>query len=314
MHEEKGHPPAPPASTAPVTPGHDPLEVIMAKGELPAAKTEKTPAKPAPPDLAAAALAAAKLAQPESKPTAPQPGAGAMLAADVLAAPNASPRREWVWRALLVVNFAVLAAVLALPAKAPTSGAAAPPAEPPRAARNLGFAIKEQAFYLRALELAGAGKFDDAIAVLDGYLKANPHLVEVEQRLILHALAMFCVRVGRTDDARRYEAAMDQLRVGAQLPHDLLDLASKAEAEGRGADMRRYYARFLLQQEQIPPSLRARIAQAHLKLGDGYRLEAERGAERERERERAAEQAPDQKDAAPRGKPDAPKQEKGGHR
>jgi hypothetical protein len=85
--------------------------------------------------------------------------------------------------------------------------------------------------------------------------------------------------------------------------------------------MRRYYARFLLQQKQVPPSLRAKIAEAYLKLGDGYRVEAEQGAEREAASQRAAAgQAPKPSEKAKSGakgnaadKPD-PEQQPGGHK
>ena len=311
MHEEKGHKPAEPATAPPES-----LEAIMAAGDVPkkgdpnrgdpnrgdTAKGDPAPApevgKPKPPDLSANALAAAKAAQ--------EPIAVHQAGGDTPVAPPpsaTSPRREWVWRGALLLNVAVLAAVIALPSQ-PQVAVEAPSAVTARQIkpeRRIAFALSEQTFYLRALELAGEGKFDDAIAVLDGYLKANPDLVEVEQRLIYHAMAMFAVRVGRADDASRYEAAMDRLRVGAQLPQDLLDLAKVAEAEGRGADMRRHYARFLLQHKQVPPTLQARIAEAYLKLGDGYRVEAEQGAQRE-----AVKKAADDAEAAKQSSGDKP--------
>jgi len=276
MHDEPGPIPAaaPPAAT-------DPIESMMAAGDLPA----RRPAK----DLAAAALDAARAERGEAPPP----------AAQAPVRPAAAPAsREWLLRGLLVLNLALIGGVVALPIgnpsgkseAAPAGETAHPPA--PAGAPEPGFAVGTQGLYLRALEVAAEGKFDEAIAVLQQHLAANPNLGEVEQRLVYHALAMFAVRAGRSDEATRYEAAMDRLRIGAQLPQDLLDLARRAEAEGRGADMRRYYARFLLQQRQVPPSLRDRIAEAYLKLGDGYRLEAERGAEAEAAQRRAAEAVP----------------------
>ena len=53
--------------------------------------------------------------------------------------------------------------------------------------------------------------------------------------------------------------------------------------------MRRYYARFLLQQSQIRIDMRDVIAEAYLRIGDSYRLDAEAGekvqAERDTERQ-----------------------------
>ncbi|MEZ5966906.1 MAG: hypothetical protein R3F56_23905 [Planctomycetota bacterium] len=303
MHEEKGHPPAASAQAP-----SDPIESMMAAGEKPTQRGAR--------DLAEEARAAARAAlqpDPEAAPAPPRPQTE----------PGAI-RREWLLRGLLVLNLALIGGVVALPigkapvepAASPASGHGAAPAtghaaEAPR--RSLGFAVGEQGLYLRALEMAGQGKFDDAIATLEGHLRANPYMGEVEQRLVYHALAMFAVRAGRNEEASRYEAAMDRLRIGAQLPQDLLDLARQAEAEGRGADMRRYYARFLLQQRQVPPSLRDKIAEAYLKLGDGYRIEAEHGAERQAASKRAAE-AQGVPPAGDDGKAPAPDGNPGGHK
>lgn len=293
MHEEKGHPPATPAQAP-----SDPIESMMSAGELPAK------GRAAPRDLKAEALAAARGDQTPSPSPRPEPAVA--VAPTATGRQTAAIRREWMLRGLLAVNLALVGAVLALPiGRQPVSEPTAPhssnPSNTDPAAssppRSLGFAIGEQSLYLRSLELASAGKFDDAIGVLEGHLQSNPFMGEVEQRLVYHALAMFAVRAGRNEDASRYEAAMDRLRIGAQLPQDLLNLARQAEAEGRGADMRRYYARFLLQQKQVPPSLRDRIAEAYLKLGDGYRVEAESGAKREAASKRAADAPPDTRSA-----------------
>ena len=58
--------------------------------------------------------------------------------------------------------------------------------------------------------------------------------------------------------------------------------ARRAEAEGNGEEMRRLYARFLLQQKQIPPALQQVVVEAYLKLGDSYRLEAQAATEKAR--------------------------------
>lgn len=290
MHEEKGQPPAESQAT-------DPIESMMASGEMPSSGRARAR------DLGADALAAARAAQ--APPAAASPSAAPRGAA----APGAPARREWFVRALLALNLALVGAVLALPLgrRAEPEGSAPPAQEPrtePAPTKPQTFSMGEQSLYLRGLELAANGQFDDAIGLLEAHLKANPYMGEVEQRLVYHALAMFAVRAGRGDDANRYEAAMDKLRVGAQLPQDLLDLARQAEADGRGGDMRRYYARFLLQQKQVPPSLRDRIAEAYLKLGDGYRIEAERGAEREAARKRS--EAPDVAPPSAAGSPSEP--------
>lgn len=319
-HDPPHQDPAKPAAQAT---GAGPLESLMAEGKKPEAQPAKGDAKP---DLAAQALAAAQEAQGHA---APDHGHGHAAAhGSATAPPHAAPpsittksaqakRREWVLRLLLVLNLALIGVTLGLPMR---SGSPAKPKDDHGASggehgepakRKSAFAVTDQTLYLRALELAAESKFDDAIAVLEGYLKANPDLADFEQRLTLQAMATFALRAGRPNDATRFEAAIDRLRVGTQLPQDLLDLAKQAETDGRGGDMRRYYARFLLMQKQVPPSLRERIAEAYLKLGDGYRVEAEHGARTEAERKRAAEggadpantspgqSAPDKKDEAP---------------
>ena len=293
-HEPPHQDPAKPTAQAS---GAGPLESLMAEGKKPDAQPLKSDAKP---DLAAQALAAAQAAQGHAEPS--HGHAAEPVATHTHAAPPAvttksaqAKRREWVLRLLLVLNLALIGVTLGLPMR---SSAPAKPKDDhggsggdhgAAATRKSAFAVTDQTLYLRALELAAEGKFDDAIAVLEGYLKANPDLADFEQRLTLQAMATFALRAGRPNDATRFEAAIDRLRVGTQLPQDLLDLAKQAETDGRGGDMRRYYARFLLMQKQVPPSLRERIAEAYLKLGDGYRVEAEQGARTEAERKRAAE-------------------------
>jgi hypothetical protein len=261
-----------------------PLEGLMAAGDVPRDRPQPGPAR----DVEAEALAAARALVDRAVEAAaagpPAPGAA---------------RREWILRALLVLNLALLGAMLALPTSAPPARpaaptepereTAAPPAPQTSPPRLRGLNLEDQPRYVRALELAGKGEYDAAIRTLEEYVAENPHMAEVEQRLALQAMAMFAVRAGRVDEATKFERRIDALRTQAHLPEDLLQAARLAEAEGRGADMRRYYARFLLQQRQVPPSLRAQIAEAYLKLGDGYRIEAEKGAERAaaEERERA---------------------------
>jgi tetratricopeptide (TPR) repeat protein len=304
QHDHEPPHPDPAKPTAAQTTGGGPLESLMAGGKKPEAQPHKGDGKP---DLAAQALAAAQAAQGHATSHGPDHGQSAEpTATHAHAAPPPlttksaqAKRREWVLRLLLVLNLALIGVTLGLPMR---SGAPAKPKDEHGASgtehgeptkRKSAFAVTDQTLYLRALELAAESKFDDAIAVLEGYLKANPDLADFEQRLTLQAMATFALRAGRPNDATRFEAAIDRLRVGTQLPQDLLDLAKQAETDGRGGDMRRYYARFLLMQKQVPPSLRERIAEAYLKLGDGYRVEAEHGARTEAERKRAVESGAD---------------------
>ena len=51
--------------------------------------------------------------------------------------------------------------------------------------------------------------------------------------------------------------------------------AQQAADNGNLAEMRSAYARFLLQMKQASPALRKARAEAFLRLGDSYRLEAD---------------------------------------
>ena len=194
----------------------------------------------------------------------------------------ASPRHRWVLRGLLLVNLAMMGVVLALPnGRAP---APAPEREPPPAKadpllsppRQLG-GLPTSKYWSEALESAGKGDLPQAILLLERYLELSPEITDVERRLVYNQIAFYLAKDGRTDEALEYERRSSQLMSRSHLPDDLLQNAHRAEQEGKLQEMRSAYARFLLQQKQIPPSLRKHIAEAYLKLGDSYRLEAEAG-------------------------------------
>jgi tetratricopeptide (TPR) repeat protein len=132
------------------------------------------------------------------------------------------------------------------------------------------------------------GDYARAVELFEAYLKAHPNLQPFQQRIVYGSL-VYCLRkLGRRNEAQAYDTRMDSLREIASLPEDLLDSARRAERAGRGVDMRRYYARFLLQQNQVGPAMRMRsvIAEAYMKIGDSYRIDAETGAEKSEEAER----------------------------
>jgi hypothetical protein len=61
---------------------------------------------------------------------------------------------------------------------------------------------------------------------------------------------------------------------------------AKAAAANRDQEaLRRVWARFLLQQRQIPSWLYQHVAQAYLELGDSYRRDADAAAEQARLRD-----------------------------
>lgn len=126
-----------------------------------------------------------------------------------------------------------------------------------------------------AVRAAGEGDYARAVVLLEQHLTTTHPMTDVEKRLIYNQLALYLVRDGRMSEAQEYERRSSQLMSRSYLPEDLLASAHKAAESGQLSQMRKAYARFLLQQKQIPPSLRKHIAEAYLRLGDSYRLEAD---------------------------------------
>jgi hypothetical protein len=194
---------------------------------------------------------------------------------------RASPARaHWALRALLIVNLALMGIVLALPSGSQPEehepehrDAADPFLLPPR---TLG-GMPSGKYWDAAVQSAGKGDLAQAVKLLEQYLQVAPAITDVERRLVYNQIAYYLAKDGRTAQALEYERRSSQLMSRSHLPEDLLQSAHRAAAEGKVAEMRAAYARFLLQQKQIPPSLRKHVAEAYLRLGDSYRMEAEAG-------------------------------------
>jgi hypothetical protein len=122
------------------------------------------------------------------------------------------------------------------------------------------------------------GDWIGAIGLFEGYLRAHPELRAFQLQMVYQSLAYCSERIGRRADTVTYRAKIQELVRATSLPEDLWKSAQLAEADGRGLDMRRFYARFLLQQDQLGPQWadQGRIAEAYLKIGDSYRIDAER--------------------------------------
>lgn len=232
----------------------------------------------------------------------PRPQSPRDVAADEAAgAPRAEARApgriDRALQILLACNLALIAVMLAMPG----SGERAPAAEPARelkiddaprpdpfatAPRKIG-ALPADQLWEAAVRRAGEGEYGEAAELLERYLATAKSLTDVERRLIYNQLAFYLVKDGRLEEAQSYERKSNQIMTRSYLPEDLLRSAHHASEQGQMDDMRASYARFLLQQKQIPPSLRKFVAEAYLKLGDSYRLEAEQGRAREQEQDRA---------------------------
>ncbi|MEE9125646.1 MAG: hypothetical protein V3U11_00755, partial [Planctomycetota bacterium] len=139
--------------------------------------------------------------------------------------------------------------------------------------------------YEEATLVARQGDYPRAVKLLKQLLKTTPDMSGVALRLVYTQLAYNLLRDGRRQEAEQYADRIDRMRVQTTLPEDLARAAQRAERDGRGGDMRRYYARFLLQQNQIRPDMRDIISEAYLKIDDSYRLEADAGEKAQAARE-----------------------------
>jgi hypothetical protein len=244
-------------------------------------------------DLDAEALAAAEAALQQGQAAAAQ---AAAALAEASPRPWLTPaRRRTVLRAVLGLNLLLMVGMLLLPsptapaaAPAPADGATGQPAQLPapelRDPRDLAVSVPDRELYDRAVLASLEGRHEDAVALLEHYLRRHPDMPPPLRATVYGQLAHYSVLLNRRDDALRYGTMAGQLRQRTALPDELIASARRAEAEGRGADARRDWARLLLQQGMLRPDQRLLLAEAYLRLGDSYRIDADHGAGQERGR------------------------------
>ena len=297
----------------------DALSQLMASGAAPSPAPKPAPnletdaLRAAEQALAegARALAEAEVALQEPKS---QPKQQPSTAAPSTAKAPLSRTRERVLRAMIAVNIVAMIVLVLLPS--PNSGVTQPhgsvepvahgPATPAPQHDPVVKAPSLRDPVLRAFSLAEARDYKGAIALLEQHLADNPRLDAGKKANVLLALEHYASQIGDFAAAQEYQRRTDALRSSHSLPEDLVQMAIEAERNGDIESMRRHYSRLLLQQRQIPSSLYRHVAEAYLKLGDSYRLEAEKGesAARERELETVREQLRKkamEHDAQPRG-------------
>ncbi|MBX3464805.1 MAG: hypothetical protein KF830_16680, partial [Planctomycetes bacterium] len=209
------------------------------------------------------------------------------------APPAAARRRELVLRGLLVFNMLAMVAVVMLPTPqtgsttpGPSAGDAAPVAVAPAPTAESRFHEP----WNRALAAAEQRDFARAIAILEQYLADSPRMAPSQQLNVLMAMAHYAARQNDFAKAQEYQRRADAIDRSHSLPEDLVAMAKAAAASGDQESLRRIWARFLLQQRQVPSWLYKHVAEAYLQLGDSYRLQANAAAEAARlaELERAA--------------------------
>jgi tetratricopeptide (TPR) repeat protein len=206
-----------------------------------------------------------------------------------------SRRREIALRVLLAANLLAMIAVAAWPAPAPRSvvpnetevrtpatGTGSPSTSPSTSASN-GTTFTEP--YNRALAAAEKRDFAQAVSILDKYLADSPRMLPSQQLSVLMALAHYAARNNDFKKAQEYQRRADAIDDSHCLPEDLVTMAKAAAESGDQESLRRVWARFLLQQRQIPSWLYKHVAEAYLQLGDSYRQQANAAQEQARLKE-----------------------------
>jgi tetratricopeptide (TPR) repeat protein len=197
-----------------------------------------------------------------------------------------SRARELALRLLLAVNVAAMVTVVLLPQpandSAKQSAEESPTATGPQAVPKptpvtepAPTAVKSGDLYLRALEQADRGNYAEAIAQLERYLEESPRLLPARRFNIYTAMSHYAAQMGNDTRAAEFDRRATALVQSHRLPEDLVMMAHEAKDRGDAEALRRIWARFLLQQRQIPSSLYKHVAEAYLELGDSYRMGAQ---------------------------------------
>lgn len=271
-----------PAKASPTeTPSTD-LSNLMAEGEKAPARARSAP------NLDADALRAAESALAEGERA--LAAARAQLGNDqarVVEKPR-SRGRELALRLLLAANVLAMLVVAMLPSSGGKTGTVEvkPEVPPVHEAPSEPHAVPQtNDKYGQALAAAAKNDFALAITLLEQSLADSPRMMASTKMQTLMALAWYSTKVGNRAAASDYERRVQALKNSHQLPEDLVEEAKAAAKNGDQESLRRIWARFLLQQRQVPSSLYKYVAEAYLQLGDSYRSQANAAAEQQRLRE-----------------------------
>ncbi len=273
------------AATAPTTaataPTAEPLPNLMANGAAP--KTGL--------DLDAEALRVAQQAIVD--------GERALAAARVQLRLQAEPpvtrrRRRDIAVALLIgVNMVAMIALAMLPPATVTTVTPAPQKAPvattttttPVAPPSDPAVRRYHEPFQQALAAADRGDYASAITTLEGYLADASSLQPSQQLNVLNMLSHYASLANDFKKAQDFAQRAAAIGQSHSLPADLVAMAKAATESGDQETLRRVWARFLLQQRQIPSWLYKHVAEAYLQLGDSYRTQANAAGERERVRQ-----------------------------
>lgn len=247
------------------------LSGLMAGNEVPQAK----PAKPAV-NLEADAMRAAEQALAEGQKALADANAQIKqgATAQVVAKPTSRINRELVLRVLLAVNVLAMVIVSLLPAPANTdandgNSSVVEPQPTRPALRQMSEPVN------RAWQASENRDFASAVVILETYLQDNPRMHSAERLSVMTALIHYSSRNNDFAKSQKYARQTQALEQSHSLPEDLVHMAEAAIKSGDQESLRRIWARFLLQQRQIPTWLYQHVAQAYLQLGDSYRKDAD---------------------------------------
>ncbi|HEB53888.1 MAG TPA: hypothetical protein ENI87_11605 [bacterium] len=201
-----------------------------------------------------------------------------------------SRRRELLLRTLLAVNILAMVVVALLPQPAAETEVQKEPDahEPVPAQPKPDAATPTQRMsepVNRALVASERGDFARAIEILEQYLTDYQGMPPSERLIVLQQLSWYSLKAGRRDKSEVYGRQAMALENSHNTPEDLVAEAEAALANGDQESLRRIWARFLLQQRQIPGYLYEHVARAYLQLGDSYRQDADAAEAAARERE-----------------------------
>ena len=236
------------------------------------------------PDLEAQALRAAERALADGELALAQARAQLARPQPTPVVEKSGRRRELALRGLLAFNVLAMVVVAMLPSPAqpaaPTSDPHPVVAHPTPSKAGPDRRFNER--YVAAQQAADRGEFTEAIAQLQAHLDESPRMAPGQQLNVLMALAYYAHRANDFTKADEFRRRADALEKSHALPDDLVAEAKAAQQSGDQERLRRIWARFLLQQRQIPSSLYKHVAEAYLQLGDSYRQQADLGAEQAR--------------------------------
>jgi hypothetical protein len=202
------------------------------------------------------------------------------------AKPTQGGKRELALRVLLAVNVLAMVVVAMLPSPAPEQTTTPPETHRPDPIQQpTTSAPTMNEPWNQALRASERRDFASAVSILEAYLEDKPRMAPSERLSVLSALSFYASRNKDFKKSRLYSQQAQALEQSHSLPDDLVKEAAAALESGDQESLRRVWARFLLQQRQIPSWLYQHVAQAYLQLGDSYRKDADAAERKAREQQ-----------------------------